>query len=1014
MAKKMKKVLALLLAMSMVFSLLGVSAFAAEWGTNVFSDVAGNEWFSDAVKYVYENELMVGVGNGTFAPNSNVNRAMVVSVLYRMEENAEKYDTPSSFSDVEADAWYADAVIWAEKNKIASGYEDDTFRPTQPVSREELVSFFYRWAQYKERSDVKATSDMKSFTDAASVQSYAKTAMSWAVGTGLVNGVKKNVLDPAGTASRAQLAMILYRLREETIIAGDPNPPLIETPDIGGGGGGETPVTPHTHSYTNGTWELTTDGTQHTRTNTCSCGATTTETADHDYKNGECVCGAIQAPGITAGAVEALNTELAKITGNGDKPLVTVTQTDDKVSAVLDTDAIMGSGSSFSDEQLSGLMTSIKAALDETFGDYTLTVAGEEVYSNKVFNNTELKEALFSVADGFFYTLANMEAPDGVYTYKNVKAVVTNTSNSTDTYSFDLDVQLKGEDVSKVQKMAGILADHLSMTKMTADKVQSEYGVTVSGENEFIVVGMEMPEKIMSTLEQVLKENGKGFTTEEITEYFNNVPVGTILNVMGMATVDNLVGSGASEVGTLVNMVNSNANLINKVMGKLTIKTGETKLFEGPFTPGNQEDAWQKAMDGVIGMMTEGGKTLTPGQFIATNMKDHYLVPITVDIDLDSSMGFKASETVLFDLHIPLSKLGGTTEPEPPEEKTDEQVTKDAVAEVQKVLEGFKGHGGKQLVTLTETDGGYDLNLDVSAVIAGGEITDGAGLATALGNAMKETFDGRTLSVNGKTVYSADGTFNNTELKDALFDVAGGFFYHLSTMEGDTYKTVKAAVGDYTFDVNVKLSGDDVARVKELAGKLEKYLSMAKMDASEVAEKYDYTEGDESEYIVIGVEMPQAAKDALVQLKPNVESFENASVMNALTVLAGINVPGMLGDNAANIDPMIATVNAHADLVNTVLRHATITVAGQELGTTFTPGTNEGSEWQNFMVGVLGMVNGCEFGTIGDYAVNGQNGLYVVPVTVDIDLASSLGFTANETVLVVLNIPFPETTEAAE
>lgn len=1022
MTKNLKKFLAILLAMSMTLGMLTIGASAAEDRT--YADVFDGDWYEDAVAYVTEKGYMNGVDVDLFAPLEGTTRAMVVTVLYRMETEPAEVEA-AGFPDLDPvnGFWYVDAVNWATANQIARGYEDGTFRPSNIVTREELATFFYRWAQYK-NYNVSLVADLSGYADNGDIQDYAKEAMAWAVAVGLIQGVTENTLCPVTYAKRAETAMMLYRLTgDPKVVAAitstedldDPDTPMAETPDTPY----IPPYNPHTHSYTYGDWTPTEDGTQHTRTGTCSCGQTNVQTEDHTYNDGVCVCGAVAAPGVTAKAVEALNAKLVEIKGNNDQPLVTAVLTGNELAVTLDTDAIKGSGESFSNDLLNGLMTNIKKALDETFGDYKLSVNNNEVYASGTFNNTALKAAIYDVAGGFFFTLANMEpAADGVYTYKTVKANVDNQAGNADKYAFDLAIQLKGDDVAKVKNMASILEKHLSMGKMTADKA-AEYGIT--GENEYILVGMEMPDAIMNTLKGIMTDKNIVLDTETITNTFNGVPVGTIISYMGQASVDQLVGSGVQEIGTLLNMLNGNANLVNKVLDHVptvnvtTLKNETTEattvaLLDTSvgYHPDAGTAAWQAAVAEILKMMAPvEGKAVTPGQFQIK--QDYYLVPITVGIDLGET--FQGTETVLFELHIPLSKLA--TEPAP---KTDVQVTEEAVKKVQEVLKGYTGHGDAQLVTLTEnTEGGYDLALDVSAVQAGAGITNGAGLATAIGNAMKETFTGRTLSVNGNTVYSAEGTFNNTALKDALFSVAEGFFYRLANMGDDNiYKTVTAKVGEHEFAVNVKLSGDDVARVKTLASKLEKYLSMNTMDASTVKTEYGY-EGNETSYIVVGVEMPKAVQDFLAENKNlTAETFNAIPVMTAINGLAHYDVPSLLlPAHAANINPVIATVNGNADLVNTVLRHATITVKDQTLRNTFTPGTNEASDWQNFMAGVLGMVNGLDFGDIGDYAVTGQDGIYVVPVTVDIDLQNAMGFTANETVLVVLNIPF-ETNEIGE
>lgn len=163
--------------------------------------------------------------------------------------------------------------------------------------------------------------------------------------------------------------------------------------------------------------------------------------------------------------------------------MVTAARNGTAYTLLLDVDAIQSGTAAFEDNFLSGLATNLKAALDSSFGSYTLSVDNQDVYTSGTFNNTNLKNALFSVADGFFYTLSNMNGADGVYTYKTVDAKVTGTN----AYSFTIAVQLKGEDVSKVKSLAGTLADHLQMEMLDSDAINSRYGITVN-ESKAIVV----------------------------------------------------------------------------------------------------------------------------------------------------------------------------------------------------------------------------------------------------------------------------------------------------------------------------------------------------------------------------------------------------------------------------------------------------------------------------------------------------------------------------------------------
>ena len=178
-----------------------------------FTDVDENDWFYDEVVYVYENGLMNGVENNQFAPNTATNRAMLATILYRLAgEPAVSGDLP--FTDVESGTWYTDAVLWAAQNGIVNGLGENTFAPMNTLTREQLVTMLYRYAEAK-GYDVSASADLSGYPDAGQVQDYAQPAMAWAVAENIIQGMEDGTLKPAGNASRAQIATILMRFCED-------------------------------------------------------------------------------------------------------------------------------------------------------------------------------------------------------------------------------------------------------------------------------------------------------------------------------------------------------------------------------------------------------------------------------------------------------------------------------------------------------------------------------------------------------------------------------------------------------------------------------------------------------------------------------------------------------------------------------------------------------------------------------------------------------------------------------
>ena len=152
---------------------------------------------------------MDGVGEGQFAPNATTNRAMVVTILYRLAgEPAVAGDV--GFTDVVAGQWYTDAVAWAAQKGIVNGISETEFAPSGDLTREQLATILYRYAE-SAGYDVSAQADLSGFPDAGDIQSYATQALSWAVAEGLLQGFEDDTLQPQSTATRAQIAAILMR-----------------------------------------------------------------------------------------------------------------------------------------------------------------------------------------------------------------------------------------------------------------------------------------------------------------------------------------------------------------------------------------------------------------------------------------------------------------------------------------------------------------------------------------------------------------------------------------------------------------------------------------------------------------------------------------------------------------------------------------------------------------------------------------------------------------------------------
>lgn len=177
--------------------------------TKLFRDVDSSSWYAGSVAFAASHELFNGTSDTTFDPNGLMTRGMLVTVLHRLEDTPAA-KTPNIFADVAAGLWYTDAVVWANENGIVTG-TGAGFEPNGTVTREQLATILYRYAKYL-GLDVSATGDLSQFQDSGNISDWASEAMRWAVGTGIITGKSDVVLDPHGSASRAEVAAMLQRL----------------------------------------------------------------------------------------------------------------------------------------------------------------------------------------------------------------------------------------------------------------------------------------------------------------------------------------------------------------------------------------------------------------------------------------------------------------------------------------------------------------------------------------------------------------------------------------------------------------------------------------------------------------------------------------------------------------------------------------------------------------------------------------------------------------------------------
>ena len=187
----------------------------ATW-INPFKDVKEGDWFYEGVKFANQNGLFNGTSADLFSPNDPMTRAMLVTVLWRLDgKTAPK--AAATYSDIDAKAYYADAVAWASENGVVNGVGNNKFDPEGKVTREQIAAILFRYTEMK-GADTSKRADLNAFPDASKVSSYAKDAMAWANAEGLITGSKEGsltLLDPQGSATRAQVAVILMRYAEK-------------------------------------------------------------------------------------------------------------------------------------------------------------------------------------------------------------------------------------------------------------------------------------------------------------------------------------------------------------------------------------------------------------------------------------------------------------------------------------------------------------------------------------------------------------------------------------------------------------------------------------------------------------------------------------------------------------------------------------------------------------------------------------------------------------------------------
>ena len=203
-----KKAVSGLLAGALLAAMIPLSfggTVQAAGSSGAFADVAPGIWYAGAVSYVYDNGLMSGISGSMFAPELSMSRAMLATVLYRMA-GSPAVSGKDNFTDTDNDAWYSDAIVWAQKNGYITGYSSQTFGTNDPVTREQMATILWRY------TGSPAASASSGYADADQISAWAKDAVDWAKEDEVLSGKPGNRFDPTGQATRAEAAVMLHKL----------------------------------------------------------------------------------------------------------------------------------------------------------------------------------------------------------------------------------------------------------------------------------------------------------------------------------------------------------------------------------------------------------------------------------------------------------------------------------------------------------------------------------------------------------------------------------------------------------------------------------------------------------------------------------------------------------------------------------------------------------------------------------------------------------------------------------
>ena len=649
-----KKALATCLAGTMLLGSVTTSALAVD--VNQLVDVEKSDWFYPYVEYVAGKDYMKGISSTQFAPMMEMNRAMFVTVLYRLD-NPKGVSSQSNFVDVPSDTWYTQAVNWAAANKIVNGIGNDKFAPDDSITREQICTIVARYVEYRAKKDgktYKTTEKEKTFPDADQIGEYAKEAVKKCQMWGLIEGNEKGYMNPLNTATRAEVATIVQRL--DKMLAGGQS---------SGGGGGGNP-TPTSAAYT---VKATLDVPDSLDTRKLDLVSNYNVTVySNGTINGDKDLGGVITD-LTAGENEtalrnALTEALSRVKGKSitqtiNGQVVTLSIDDNGVitaSMSVKVTDITGSKTRASEEELEALIEKLQNGGEMTFTAEELPVMedllskidkvqgmSEQEIQDKIDEIVAEKPELEQVVKGLTYE-AIQDAADS---YKNdLTEIKTEVEKAVDEGQSSVVIDKEPVVMSVAMDLGEYLqmaVDKFTASKDTAiDRLESELGLTFTDEQQAAAEALYD----VNNPTNYMTNNGDGTLTLKDTDSYFTVFQNNVTN--GVAFYDSLDGDAAFYQSLLERLedkyqdgygisyagsVETMAALMGDPDG---IMVDESKAFRVNMTfkvkVTASEDTYKNWVDLITGKWSQAGNFL-PGEMPSAlaNLLGDYTVTVTID-----------------------------------------------------------------------------------------------------------------------------------------------------------------------------------------------------------------------------------------------------------------------------------------------------------------------------------------------------------------------------------------------